>query len=122
MSEFLDFLLNEKNVVEPAIVCHKLETSAEGEIKVTNETPCAFQPLLLPQNFKADRDNIGSLLDFNGLELDFGEHNHVVFYSAWHYEDSNRNKGISPLTPAFCLGKPMRVTKGKCYSILGSVG
>ena len=118
MSDFLDFLLTEKDVVEPGIVCHKLETSEEGEIKVPQETPCAFQPLKLPQNYKADRDNIGSLLDFNGWELDFGEHNHVVFYSAWHYDDSNRNKGIWPLRPAVYFGKPMRVIKGKCYSVV----
>ena len=118
LSDFLDFLLTEKDVVEPGIACHKLETSEEGDIKVTQATPCAFQPLKLPQNYKADRDNIGNLLDFNGLELDFGEHNHVVFYSAWHYEDSNRNKGILPLTPAIYLGKPMRAIKGKCYSVV----
>ena len=30
LSDFLDFLLTEKDVVEPGIVCHKLETSEEG--------------------------------------------------------------------------------------------
>ena len=42
LSEFLDFLLNEKNVTEPGIVCHKLEVTAEGETKITQETPCCF--------------------------------------------------------------------------------
>ena len=118
LSEFLDFLLNEKNVTEPGIVCHKLEVTAEGETKITQETPCAFLPLVLPQNYKADRDNIGSLLDIASMNLDFGEtDDQVALYSSWHYEDSNRNKGISPLTPAFFFGKPRRVIKGKCYLV-----
>ena len=78
-----------------------------------------FQALKLPTNYKADQSNIGSLINFGTLDLvDGEEQGYAVIYSSWLYEDSNRHKGISPLTPVMYLVKPMRIIRGKCYCVI----
>jgi len=121
LSDFLDFLLSEKNVVDPMVACHKLERIDDDDFKIERDTPVVFQPLHLPANYKADNKSFGSLTDFGSSNWVPGEQQgHTLIYTVWLYEDSNRNKGISPSTPALFLAQPMRLMSGKCYLVLGS--
>lgn len=122
LKEFVSFLADH-NVVTFTMVCHELDLEP-GQMSVTNNEECSFEPKKLPPRAVAETGNCGSLVAWSSIDWDKGMSKNGMLKMSFKlmYEDSSQGKGIFPSKPVWILSEARQVQKGKCYMVVPAPG